>query len=400
MPFLPANGTDLHYIQTGEGPDVVLVHGLASSLAFWYAGIALPLRHQYRVTTYDLRGHGKSGMPPAGYTHLHMADDLSHLVDLLNLERFHLVGHSYGGLICLSFALRHSGRLRSLTLADVPIGSLSSRWLSCWPELSTRLQAAGVRIGSDDPYPELRILEEMARPEIRSRVQEGQAHASYTPYGWGKGAEKTGKRWRQLLRDTTAREDFRSRKLSVQDLLKIDTPTLVTYGIKSRWKSSGDILRRHLPNPEVCYVEGAGHAHPWERPGDFLQRWFTFIAAAEERVSYTGRDRRRYSRHEVRMHLDLRVGKDDVYPVETVNVSLTGLLVLCPRAMEIGSEVTFFPPADGEADRREPVRGRVVRLAGGLPEAQHLFGIAFRGNGQGPRLSADWIKGAKARCRR
>jgi pimeloyl-ACP methyl ester carboxylesterase len=400
MPLLPVNGTELHYIQTGEGPDVVLVHGLASSLAFWYSGVALPLRHRYRVTTYDLRGHGKSGMPPAGYTHLHMADDLFHLVERLKLERFHLVGHSYGGLICLSFALRHPGRLKSLALADVPVGGLSSNWPSCWPALSTKLQDAGVQICGDDRYPELRILEEMARPEIRSQIKEIGTHSSYAPYGWGKGSEKTVKRWLRLLNETTARVDFRSRELSVRDFLEIETPTLVTYGMKSKWKSSGDILRKHLPHPRVSYVEGAGHAHPWERPGDFVQRWFEFIASAEETAPYAGRERRRYGRYEFHMRLDLWVGKDDFYPVETVNVSMTGLLVLCPRSMEIGSEVTFFPPADSEEDRREPVRGRVVRLGRALSEEQHLFGITFRENGQVRRFPAGLITDAEARCRR
>ena len=64
MSTVTVNGVKLNYIRTGDGSDVVLVHGLASSLAFWYSGMVLRLRHHYRVTAYDLRGHGYSSMPP------------------------------------------------------------------------------------------------------------------------------------------------------------------------------------------------------------------------------------------------------------------------------------------------------------------------------------------------
>ena len=89
MPAIPVNGIKLNYIHLGQGTDVVLAHGLASSLAFWYPGIVLPLRLGHRVTAYDLRGHGYSSMPYSGYTHMNMAGDLAGLVDRLGLRKFH-----------------------------------------------------------------------------------------------------------------------------------------------------------------------------------------------------------------------------------------------------------------------------------------------------------------------
>lgn len=392
MPFISVSGTELYYIQSGDGPNVVLVHGLASNLAFWYTGIVLPLRSQYRVTAYDLRGHGKSGVPPTGYTHVHMADDLLALVDHLKLERFHLVGHSYGGLVSLSFALRHPKRLSSLTLADVPIDGLSSDWTSCWPELLNKLPEMATRISKDDPYAELQILEELARSQVRSQLKGVTPNSTFSPFGWGKGSKKTVKRWLQLLNDTTAREDFRSRELSIRDFLKIETPTLVTYGIRSKWKSSGDILREHLPNSKIVYVEGAGHAHPWERPGDFLRGWLEFIASVDKIMPYSGIERRMYNRQEICIRLDLWVGKGDLYPVKTVNISIAGILVLCPRPMEMGSEVEFLPVnrEDGQSDT---VKGRIVRRGGELPEKEHRFGIEILREDQSSQVLADWIRG-------
>lgn len=399
MPLISVNGTGLYYVQTGEGPDVVLVHGLASSLAFWYSGIVLPLRHRYRVTAYDLRGHGKSEMPPTGYTHLQMADDLFHLVEYLELETFHLVGHSYGGLIAITFASRHPGRLCSLTLADVPIIGRAADWRSCYPVLLHEMREAGISISHDDPYPELQILEELARSQIWGHAKAFGSVSSYSPYGYGKGSEKTVKRWLKLLSSTTAREDFRSREISVRDLLSIEKPVLVTYGMESRWKPSGDVLRKHLPNTKIVYVEGAGHAHPWERPGDFLQSCLGFIASVEETIPYSVRERRRYTRYEVHIRLDLWVGKGNLYPVKTVNVSMAGILVSCPLPMEIGSEVEFVP-ANREGGQGDAVKGRVVRRGGELPEKEHRFGIEFLSEDQSSQVLTEWIIGIRARSQR
>ena len=63
MPKACVNGVSLHYQQSGQGPDLVLIHGLAANLAFWFLRIVPALNKRHRVTVYDMRGHGKSGTP-------------------------------------------------------------------------------------------------------------------------------------------------------------------------------------------------------------------------------------------------------------------------------------------------------------------------------------------------
>ena len=77
MPKFIVNGIQLHYLQVGKGPDVVLLHGLGGNLAVWFLHLVDQLRDAFRITAYDLRGHGKSDMPPEGYTTAHMAEDLA-----------------------------------------------------------------------------------------------------------------------------------------------------------------------------------------------------------------------------------------------------------------------------------------------------------------------------------
>ena len=61
MPELEVNGTRLYYQQSGQGPDVVLVHAVTSNQAVWlFTGLVDTLAAHFRVTSYDLRGHGAS----------------------------------------------------------------------------------------------------------------------------------------------------------------------------------------------------------------------------------------------------------------------------------------------------------------------------------------------------
>src|SRR5262245_8041617 len=111
MPFLDLPDVRLNYAclepsdprGCGREP-VVLIHGLASSLAFWYFRIAPDLARQHRVVMLDLRGHGRSSMPATGYAGAAMAADLHALLDHLAVERAHVIGHSFGGNVALQFA--------------------------------------------------------------------------------------------------------------------------------------------------------------------------------------------------------------------------------------------------------------------------------------------------------
>ena len=74
MPSALVNGVRLNHVQMaapdvgGPHEDLVMVHGLATNLAFWYFHYAAVFARRYRVTVYDLRGHGRSEMPAGGYT--------------------------------------------------------------------------------------------------------------------------------------------------------------------------------------------------------------------------------------------------------------------------------------------------------------------------------------------
>ncbi|MCR9092003.1 MAG: alpha/beta hydrolase, partial [Proteobacteria bacterium] len=137
MSFVQAGSTRLAWQQLGEGPDIVLVHGLATNRAFWYASLAQQLRTHYRVTLFDLRGHGYSDMPPSGYAARDMGEDLAAVIDNLELDPLAVIAHSYGGSVALEYAVSPRARLRALVLMDARINSLQpEQWLADAPHLT------------------------------------------------------------------------------------------------------------------------------------------------------------------------------------------------------------------------------------------------------------------------
>jgi pimeloyl-ACP methyl ester carboxylesterase len=393
MPILSVNGVKLNYLRTGKGADVVLAHGLASSSAFWYPGIVLPLRHCYRVTAYDLRGHGYSSMPPSGYTHIDMAGDLAAMVDRLGLPRFHLIGHSFGGLLAISYALRHPGRLRSLVLADVPLNEIGTApfWPSWWPSL-LRLQELGIVIPWDEPYPELKLLEELARPNVRQRVGKLLSEPVRLPYGWSKGTERTAKRWLKLLDETSARDDIRHRQVSATDLGRIGVRTLAVYGTESKWRSSAEILRECLPEVEVVYVDKAGHAHPWERPDVFFRHVHRFLAASECLDADLSFSRRQFERFPLEMAVALRTAGGMHYPARTVDVSRTGLRLGCSGRLGRGSAVEVVAPVD-EGGSSLIIPGEIVRTARDEAGEGFRLGVSLLWGGEVSRVWEELLAG-------
>jgi 3-oxoadipate enol-lactonase len=114
---IKSNGIEINYAVDGKGPWVVMSHSLACNLSMWDEQ-AEALKQQFRVLRFDTRGHGGSDAPVGPYTLEMFADDLQGLLDGLGIERAHFVGLSMGGMIGMTFALKHARRFRSLVLCD------------------------------------------------------------------------------------------------------------------------------------------------------------------------------------------------------------------------------------------------------------------------------------------
>lgn len=115
----------LHWEMLGEGPDLVILHGLFGSLDNW-RGPARLLAGDFRVWLVDQRNHGRSPHSPE-FHYGAMAEDLHAMFDLHALERVHLLGHSMGGKAAMLYATLHPDRVDRLIVEDMGPGSYGPR---------------------------------------------------------------------------------------------------------------------------------------------------------------------------------------------------------------------------------------------------------------------------------
>ncbi|HYI92556.1 MAG TPA: alpha/beta hydrolase [Bryobacteraceae bacterium] len=266
------NGIQLHYQQFGTGPHVVMIHGITGNLAIWHLEIVPALMSDYRITTYDLRGHGYSDVPPTGYTTADHATDLKHLLDSLGIERAHIVGHSFGADIALHFTILYPECVDRLVLVEPGIPALvplrqHESWEG-WKYWREKLELGGVMIPREKWYD----VEYLVRASVDMPMM----------FGFRKGRARRAAPLVRLMNTTTAATDYCDVAGMTLDRIKtMAHPTLVLYGADSVFMGSYEYLRDNLPDATCYLMPDSEHFGPVERPELLLGYVREFFASSE-----------------------------------------------------------------------------------------------------------------------
>jgi pimeloyl-ACP methyl ester carboxylesterase len=261
MPKVLANGIQIHYQQAGAGQDLVLIHPVAADLSLWYLHVMPALAKEFRVTAYDMRGHGYSEATPSGYTSAHMAEDLHGLLVSLGIERAHLVGYSFGGSVALHCAVLYPTRVASLVLADpampafMPMVDLE-RWAHV-EDYRTTLKEYGMSV------PEDRLFDlECLAPQI--------LHAAL-PIGLRRGLRQLRRKALRTIESTSVlREAQEVAGLTVERIAEVRHPALALYGKSSPFLQMAWYLQEKVPSCQVVVVEDSSHFFTATKPQLFL----------------------------------------------------------------------------------------------------------------------------------
>ena len=116
MPRISIGDGSLYYERQGVGFPVLFISGLGGFASFWQDQVAASAK-QFDVITHDHRGIGQSDPTRSGFTVERMAPDVIGLMDALEIERAHVVGHSTGGAIAQILAIEHPNRLGAVVLS-------------------------------------------------------------------------------------------------------------------------------------------------------------------------------------------------------------------------------------------------------------------------------------------
>jgi pimeloyl-ACP methyl ester carboxylesterase len=233
MAEITANGLRFHVqvLRTRHGvgaeqPPVVMIHGLTVDLSSFYLTVAGSVAVESDVYLYDLRGHGRSEIPPGNYRVADHAADLLALLDAWSIDQpVHLVGNSFGGMVALFFAHHYPHRVASLFLIEPHLSGEG------WGQLLVE----GIRNFETDPLEVARMKAKPARLRWAQRTE-------------------------MMFDTTTILADLANESPVPMDWLEgLGCPVFSIYGSESDIVERAAVRDRHIPGCRPCLVPGGTH---------------------------------------------------------------------------------------------------------------------------------------------
>jgi pimeloyl-ACP methyl ester carboxylesterase len=250
--FLSVDGVDIHYLEAGSGPALLLIHGLGAS-TFTFRRIFPDLARRFRVVALDLKGFGFSERADGDYSLGAQAALVRQFMDRLGIERASVLGHSMGGAVAMRLALAYPERVERLILAssasDLELGhriwgaAVIGRLLPLVAPFTLhnrRFRELSLKNGYYDPA---RCTDDVIEGYmLPARVR-----------GYLRALGNTMAHWR---RDPPLRP------------ADITQSTLILWGEVDRWlpPSRGQRLYRLIPGSRLALVAGGGHLFLEEQP--------------------------------------------------------------------------------------------------------------------------------------
>ena len=270
MPEIRVGDLAMAYELTGSGDALVLVAGTGYPGGTWLPELVERLAVRRRVLTFDHRGTGRTPSTPGRYTTRGFAADAIGLMDALDLEAAHVVGHSMGGRVAQWMGLDHPDRVRSLVLAATGPGE----WREGKPVtrgIPLHTAKAMIELGYE-AYMRQHIAATFFTPEFAAAKPERVA--------WLVDAF-----WRDrpsledYLRHIIARQEHqtadRLNEFTMACLVLIGDRDVHQGGTGVHWEQSA-YLADHLPDVERAVIPDTSHGYFWQAPdvaADIVLEW-------------------------------------------------------------------------------------------------------------------------------
>jgi pimeloyl-ACP methyl ester carboxylesterase len=119
--YVDVNGVHMYYETYGDGTPLVLLHGGMLSIDLNFDGLIPTLARKHRVIGVEMQGHGRTADTDREITPAALASDMVGLLDHLDLDRAHVLGHSMGGAVTMELAISHPDRVRSVVPISVSV---------------------------------------------------------------------------------------------------------------------------------------------------------------------------------------------------------------------------------------------------------------------------------------
>lgn len=269
------HGRAVSYVEAGDGPVLLLIHGMGGSSENWRAVIE-PLARNHTVIVPNLPGHGESGPSGGDYSVGGLAAGLRDLLLILGHRRATLVGHSLGGGIAMQFAYQFPEILERLVL--VSSGGLG-------PEVSPLLRAAAL----PGAGPFIAATAPLLRP-LATRLQRAEGggrppNTDLAEVAHGYALLSDPQRRAAFLSTVRSVIGIGGQTVSATDRLYLAeaVPVLIVWGARDRLVPAhhAEHAHREIRGSRLEVFEDAGHLPQLEEPSRFVEALERFLEETE-----------------------------------------------------------------------------------------------------------------------
>lgn len=235
-----SNGVKIHYVVSGQGEPVILIHGYGGSHGRdWWRGAPV-LSKDYLVIAMDCRGHGKSDKPrdAASYGD-EMVFDVVRLMEHLGIEKAHVAGYSMGGFITGKLLILHAERIKSAVIGGAGWIDVNGKWGQMLDEVAVSLETG------EGFLPLLKSLQPTSGPQMPQVQIQGLSRMMLLTNDPKAVAQVA----RGLKRLSIPLEEFR----------KVNVPVLAIVGARDPLKEGADAVSTVIPGIETIVLEGQDH---------------------------------------------------------------------------------------------------------------------------------------------
>jgi pimeloyl-ACP methyl ester carboxylesterase len=258
--MVDVDGIPIAFERVGTGRPLVLVNGfVGDGVSTWSAQLD-GLCDEFTVVAWDLPGAGRSAPPPASFRIADYADCLAGFIRALRLDRPHVVGLSFGGIVTLELFRRYPTVPQSMVLAGAYAG-----WAGSFPEAVVAQRLATCLALADLPP------DEFAAAMLTSMFSESAPAPAVTRFAASVRAfDPDGFR---VMARSSAEADLR------EMLATVNIPTLLLHGDRDvrAPRDVADALHAAIPESKMVVLPGVGHVSPVEAPELFNREVRSFL---------------------------------------------------------------------------------------------------------------------------
>jgi pimeloyl-ACP methyl ester carboxylesterase len=270
--YVSIHGHEVGYRMEGEGPVILLIHGIAGSSSAW-RDVMPALARRYTVIAPDLIGHGQSAKPIGDYSLGAYASGLRDLLRVLGLTKASIVGQSFGGGVAMQLAYQHPDCCERLVLVDSGGLGREVSWMLRFMTLPASEYLMPVLFPS--------FVRERGNDISRMLHRRGIRMAGVAEM-WRSYASLTESVNRQsFIRTLRSVIDPGGQTVSALDRLYLagEIPTMIVWGDRDSIIPVSHAYAAHqaIPGSRLEIIEGAGHFPHVEAPERFLEVLIDFL---------------------------------------------------------------------------------------------------------------------------